>query len=96
MISGMDEEHSRATEAEDASLSSAAVDVAAEGGNAGDTTTSSTSSRDRDASGLAHALLGWIKKMDESSEEEGILSKVVADVDDLCDGVAFFDVLATV
>jgi hypothetical protein len=43
----------------------------------------------------ARALLGWVRAVDEATEE-GILSRHVVEVDDLCDGVAFFDILGAV
>lgn len=43
----------------------------------------------------ARALLGWVQAVDEATEE-GILSRHVIRVDDLCDGVAFFDILGAV
>lgn len=43
----------------------------------------------------ARALLGWVRAVDEATEE-GILSRHVVQVDDLCDGVAFFDILGAV
>lgn len=43
----------------------------------------------------ARALLGWVQAVDNGTEE-GILTRHVSSVDDLCDGVAFFDVLGSV
>ncbi|UZJ57470.1 hypothetical protein CBS101457_006790 [Exobasidium rhododendri] len=43
----------------------------------------------------AGALLGWIRAVDEATEE-GILSRHVTSIDGLCDGVPFFDILSTV
>jgi hypothetical protein len=43
----------------------------------------------------ARALLGWVRAVDDAIEE-GILSRHVVQVDDLCDGVAFFDILGAV
>lgn len=43
----------------------------------------------------AKALLGWVQAVDNASEE-GVLSRHVGTIDDLCDGVAFFDVLEAV
>lgn len=43
----------------------------------------------------ARALLGWVRALDDATEE-GILSRHVVSVDGLCDGVAFFDILGAV
>jgi len=43
----------------------------------------------------AKALLGWVQAVDDATEE-GILSRQVVAIDDLCDGVAFFDILGAV
>lgn len=43
----------------------------------------------------AKALLGWVQAVDGASEE-GVLSRHVLNIGDLCDGVAFFDVLGAV
>lgn len=43
----------------------------------------------------AKALLGWVQAVDEATEE-GVLSRPVVAIDDMCDGVAFFDILGAV
>jgi hypothetical protein len=43
----------------------------------------------------AKAILAWVQAVNGASEE-GVLSRQVVSLDDLCDGVAFFDILAAV
>ena len=50
---------------------------------------------DGDEEREAKALLGWVLAVDSASEE-GVLSRHVVAVDDLCDGVPFFDILGAV
>lgn len=44
----------------------------------------------------AQALTSWVQAVDRARGDEGMLSRMVDTVEDLCDGVAFFEVLSTV
>lgn len=50
-----------------------------------------------DAESECAALLGWVQAVERTrGDGGGLLSRVVAEVDDLCDGVALFEVLASI
>lgn len=50
---------------------------------------------DMDVESECTALLGWVQSLEHMGSDGPVLSQTVRDVDDLCDGTAFFDVLTS-
>lgn len=82
-----DDDHTVKTQDPDPSISQT---------EAKDPTNDSNASSLPNLEGEVRALTAWIQSVDQGRGADGFLSRTIENPDDLCDGVAFFEILSTI